>query len=37
MKESERKQVYIKKITDRLNSCDMELIERIYELIIYRV
>lgn len=36
MTEKERKEVYIEKITSRLNTCSLGLLIKLYDIITYR-
>lgn len=37
MTRKERKEIYIDKITTRLNNCSLELLMRIYDIITYNM
>lgn len=37
MTEKERKEIYIEKITSRLNKCSLELLMKLYDIITYRL
>lgn len=37
MTRKERKEIYIDKITTRLNSCSLELLMKIYDIITYNL